>query len=165
MKTASFVGSFALGAALLLAGCAPGMGNSGYYGGYDPYSSGSYGSGSSSGGYYGGGYDPYYGSSDPYGRGGYGDPYSGRDTYRSHEEQHENLEHKQDKAMRRLDRQEREAEEKAYRKHGGDINDPRYQEAQRKIDEKYDHKREKVERNVSKEHEREHRSYDDYPRW
>lgn len=162
MKTASFAKSFALGALLLLAGCAPGMGNNGYYGGYDPYSGGS-----SSGGY--GGYDPYYGSSDPYrrggyDRGGYDDPW-GRDTYRSHEETHDQLEHKYDKAMRRLDRQEREAEEKAYRKHGGDINDPRYQEAQRKIDQKYDHKRDKVERNVSKEHQRKHRSHGDYPGW
>ncbi len=164
MKTTTFISSFALGALLLLAGCAPGLGNNGYYSGYDPYSGGSSGSG-----YGGGSYDPYYGSSDPYqggyDRGGYDDPYSGRDQYRSHKETHKKLEHKYDKAMRRLDRQEREAEEKAYRKHGGDTNDPRYQEAQRKIDRKYEHKRDKVERNVSKEHKRKHRSHGDYSGW
>jgi hypothetical protein len=68
--------------------------------------------------------------------------------------------------MNRLDRQEREAEEKLYRKSGGNTADPRYQERQRKIDQKYDYKREKVERNIGKEHgkghqelEREHDAY------
>lgn len=148
MKLSSLLGLFTIGSTLMLAGCDPSVGRGGYYGrGYDPYSGGSY---SRSSGYY----DPYYG-------GGYYDPRSRREIYRDpqerHERKHDKLEHKYDKAMRRLDRQEREAEEKAYRKYGGNTADPRYQERQRKIDEKYDHKRQKVERNTGKEHREYHR--------
>jgi hypothetical protein len=71
--------------------------------------------------------------------------------------------------MRRLDRQEREAEEKAYRKYDGKVQDPRYQETQRKIDQKYDHKRGKVERNLGKEHreyhDRREDAHDRYHNW
>jgi hypothetical protein len=148
MKTPSLLwGLLALGTTLLLAGCDPSAGGGRYYGGYDPYSGGSY---SRSNGYY----DPYYG-------GTYYDPRWRREAYRdlqkSHEEKHEQLEHKYDKAMHRLDRQEHEAEEKLYRKYGGNTSDPRYQEAQRKIDQKYDHKRDKVERNTRHEHNEFHR--------
>ena len=151
MKLSSLLGLFAIGSTLMLAGCDPSVGRGGYYGrGYDPYYGDSY---SRSSGYY----DPYYG-------GGYYDPRSRREVYRDlkedHERKHEKLEHKYDKAMRRLDRQEREAEEKAYRKYGGNTADPRYQETQRKIDQKYDHKRDKVERNTRKEHKEYH--YDRY---
>ena len=51
---------------------------------------------------------------------------------------------------------EREAEEKAYRKYDGNVQDPRYREAQRKIDQKYDHKRGKVEGNLGKDHRKYH---------
>jgi len=61
--------------------------------------------------------------------------------------------------MHRLDRQEREAQEKAYRKYGGNINDPRYRERLEEIDRKYDYKRGKVERNLRKEHDRFHRDW------
>jgi len=63
--------------------------------------------------------------------------------------------------MRRLDRQEREAEEKLQRKYHGNSDDPRYREAQRKIDQKYDHKREKVDRNLGKNHREYHNRSDD----
>lgn len=148
MKLSSLLGLFTISATLMLAGCDPSVGRGGYYGGgYDPY----YGNSSGrSSGYY----DPYYG-------GTYYDPRSRREVYRdlkeAHEEKHEQLEHTYDKAMRRLDRQEREAEEKLNRKYGGNASDPRYQELQRKIDQKYDHKRDKVERNTQKEHRGYHR--------
>ncbi|MGE0823239.1 MAG: hypothetical protein AB7G75_29450 [Candidatus Binatia bacterium] len=54
---------------------------------------------------------------------------------------------KYNKAMRRLDRQEREARAKAYRRYDGDRRDPHYRERLAEIDRKYDHKRHKVERN------------------
>jgi hypothetical protein len=54
--------------------------------------------------------------------------------------------------MSRLDRQEREAREKAYRKYRGDVSHPQYREQMGKIDQKYAHKREKVERNTAKEY-------------
>lgn len=54
---------------------------------------------------------------------------------------------KYNKAMDRLARQEQEARAKAYRRHGGDYRDPRYRERLNDIDRKYDHKRDKVERN------------------
>ncbi len=161
MKSAFISGLCIIGAAVFLAGCDPNIGRGPYGRGYDPYYGGPYRGGydpyDSAGGYYGGGYgartyDPYYGSSPYYG-GGY---YSGR----SHEEEHEHLEHKYDKAMNRLDRQEREAEEKALRKSGGNPNDPRYREADRKIDQKYDYKRGKVERNLNREHQDFHRDAD-----
>ena len=52
---------------------------------------------------------------------------------------------KYNKAMNRLARQEREAQEKAYRRYEGNRNDPRYREHLAEIDRKYDHKRNKVE--------------------
>jgi hypothetical protein len=54
---------------------------------------------------------------------------------------------KYNKAMDRLARQEREAREKAYRKYGGNLHDSRFREQLAEIDRKYDHKRDKVERN------------------
>jgi len=54
--------------------------------------------------------------------------------------------------MNRLDQQEREAREKAYRKYGGDMSNPKYREQMAKIDRKYDHKRYKVERNTAKDY-------------
>jgi hypothetical protein len=54
---------------------------------------------------------------------------------------------KYNKAMNRLERQEREARAKAYRRSEGDRRDPRYRERLAEIDRKYDHKRDKVERN------------------
>lgn len=102
--------------------------------------------------YYGGRYDSiipyrvydesYYGPSRSYGR--------------SHAREHEALEHKYDKAMNRLDRQEREVEQKIIRRYDGNTADPRFQEQARRIDEKYDHKRGKVERNIAKEHREYH---------
>jgi hypothetical protein len=52
------------------------------------------------------------------------------------------------KAMNRLSRQEREARTKAYRRYEGDRRDPRYWERLSEIDRRYDHKRDKVERNL-----------------
>jgi len=46
-----------------------------------------------------------------------------------------------------LARQEREAREKAYRRYDGNSSDWRYRERLAEIDRKYDHKRDKVERN------------------
>ena len=54
---------------------------------------------------------------------------------------------KYNKATDRLARQEREAQAKAYRRYDGNTNDPRYRERLDEIDRKYDHKRDKVERN------------------
>ena len=58
---------------------------------------------------------------------------------------------KYNKAMNRLARQEREAREKAYRNYDGNRGDPRYQQRLGEIDRKYDHKRDKVERNLRKD--------------
>jgi len=52
------------------------------------------------------------------------------------------------KAMNRLSRQEREARAKAARRYEGDRRDPRYRERLSEIDRRYDHKRDKVERNL-----------------
>jgi hypothetical protein len=142
----------AVGAALLIAGCAPTTG--GRYYGHPSYET----------------YDPYYNRSapiDPYYGGTpapYYDPYydsrshteEHRDLMREHEEQHEKLEQKYDKAMGRLDRQEHQAEEKLNHKYGGNAADPRYQQEERKIDQKYDYKRQKVEHNTAKEHREGH---------
>jgi hypothetical protein len=49
--------------------------------------------------------------------------------------------------MNRLERQEREARAKAYNRYEGERRDPGYRERLGKIDRKYDHKRDKVERN------------------
>ena len=83
----------------------------------------------------------------------YRHPYAGR--YRDRERyQRDNSswrygknQQKYNKAMRRLDRQEREARAKTYRRYDGDRSDPRYQERVTEIDRRYDHKRHKVERN------------------
>jgi ABC-type transport system substrate-binding protein len=121
------------------------MGGVSYGRSYDPFYGGYSGG---NGGYY----DPSYSSRNPYYGSGYYEPRSPWEAQRDHEQEHEKLDYKYDKAMRRLDRQEREAEEKLNRKYGGNTNDPRYQDAQRKVDQKYDHKRDKVERNTRKEH-------------
>ena len=55
---------------------------------------------------------------------------------------------KYNKAMHRLSRQEREARAKAARRYEGDRRDPRYRERLAEIDRRYDHKRDKVERNL-----------------
>ena len=56
---------------------------------------------------------------------------------------------KYNKAMNRLDRQEREAQAKAYRKYDGNSQDVRYRERLSKIDRRYDSKRDKVEHNLN----------------
>lgn len=55
---------------------------------------------------------------------------------------------KYNKAMNRLARQEREAQEKAYRNYDGNQGNPRYQQRLAEIDRRYAHKRYKVERNM-----------------
>jgi hypothetical protein len=162
MSLKNLLWSALLGGTLLAAGCVPAYSNGyGYgspYGIYDSYS--------------GRGYDPYYaGSLSPYGYGLYDNRSPRevqRDLAREHEKKHENLERQYDKAMRRLDRQEREAEEKAYRKYGGNISDPGYRDRMQDIDRTYDHKRDKVERNLGEKHRDAHRnlqnSYDAYYR-
>ena len=57
---------------------------------------------------------------------------------------------KYNKAMNRLARQEREAQEKAYRNYDGNLGNPRYQQRLAEIDRRYDHKRDKVEGNLRK---------------
>ena len=130
MNTRQILCITGLGTALLLAGCDPTTGGR-YSRRYPSYRT--------SDPYYGGAPDPYYsGAPDPYyGRtpAPYYDPYYNarsraeeyRDREREHEE-HEKLEQKYDKAMNRLDRQEREAEEKLYRKSGGNSADPRFRD-------------------------------------
>jgi len=54
---------------------------------------------------------------------------------------------KYNKAMARLQRQEREAQAKAYRHYEGNRGDSRYQQRLAEIDRRYDHKRNKVEQN------------------
>ena len=101
----------------------------------------------------------YYDSSRPYQQYQWG-------LNREHSEQHQHLQHQYGKAMNRLARQEREAREKAYRRYEGNSSDWRYRERLAEIDRKYDHKRDKVERNIAKEHARGHRElsreYRDY---
>jgi len=144
MKTRLVLWLGVLSGTLVTAGCAPTTwdrsyyGSPAYYGGSTPYYGGLYDSIIPYGGY-----DPYY---TPY-----------RSSGRSHARKHEKLEHKYDKAMNRLARQEREAEQKLMRRHDGNTADPRFQERARRIDEKYDHKRGKVERNIAKEHREYHR--------
>lgn len=96
--------------------------------------------------------------------GAYGPPYppynepprydEGRyyDQERRYNDRLSKLEYKYDKAMRRLDRQEREAVDKAYRKYRGDQSHPGFRKRLAKIQRKYDHKRAKVERNTAKEY-------------
>ncbi len=89
----------------------------------------------------------------------YRDPATGRygDSYRdpatgSHRDgsswEYGKKRQKYNKAMHRLSRQEREARAKAARRYEGDRRDPRYQERLAEIDRRYDHKRDKVERNL-----------------
>jgi hypothetical protein len=54
---------------------------------------------------------------------------------------------KYNKAMRRLERQEREARARAYRRYEDSGSDRRYRRRLNEIDRRYDHKRHKVERN------------------
>jgi hypothetical protein len=117
---------------------------------YDPYGaspSGPYGSPQS--------YDPYGGL----GRGGVYEPargpypndyYQDRDNRYRYQERLGDLDAKYDKAMRRLDRQEYEAKQKAYRKADG--NPYRYRDRMAEIDRKYDKKRYQVERNTTNEY-------------
>ena len=56
-------------------------------------------------------------------------------------------ERKYNKAMTRLERQEREAQAKAYRRYEGNRGDSHYQQRLAEIDRRYDHKRNKVEQN------------------
>ena len=161
MKVKLLLWVLTLSSSLLAAGCVPA--SSGGYGYGSPYGA--------SDPYYGGGYDPYYGSRGLY-RYGYYDNRSPeeiqRDLARKHAKEHNKLERKYDKAMNRLDRQEREAAEKASRKYGGDTSNPGYQDRMQDIDRKYDHKRDKVERNLGKNHRDVHRDlrhkYDAYYR-
>ena len=74
--------------------------------------------------------------------------YSGRygDSYRSRYSGENRW--KYNKAMSRLARQEREARAKAYRRYEGNYNNQRYRERLAEIDRRYDHKRDKVDRNL-----------------
>jgi len=150
MNTRPFLWVVALSGVLFATGCGPGTwdryhyGSSSYYGGYPSYY----------GGYttpYYGGYAPYYGDSYYY-----GPHYSVPSRSHSHAEEHAYLEHKYDKAMNRLNRQEQEAEAKLARRYGGNAADPRFQEQAGRIDRKYDYKRGKDERNLAKEHREYH---------
>ncbi|HEV8714590.1 MAG TPA: hypothetical protein VGX03_17395 [Candidatus Binatia bacterium] len=144
MNTRSLLWIVALSGVLFATGCGPATWDRSHYG----YPASSYYGGDPS--YYGG-YTPYYGDSYYY------NPfYSAPSRSRSHGEEHAHLEHKYDKAMNRLARQEREAEAKLYRKYDGDTADRRFQEQASRIDRKYDYKRGKVERNVAKEHRKYH---------
>jgi hypothetical protein len=101
---------------------------------------------------------PYYGRSNEWERRrwseSYRRPYSGRynaweqrRSYNPSWEYGKNA-RKYNKAMNRLARQEREAQEKAYRRYEGNRNDPRFRERLAEIDRKYDQKRYQVERNL-----------------
>jgi len=57
------------------------------------------------------------------------------------------------KAMHRLARQERGAQERAYRRYEGNCSDPRFRERLAEIDRRYDHKRYQVERNLRNDEE------------
>lgn len=88
---------------------------------------------------------PYYGRySDNYGR--YND-WERRRGYDSSWHHGKNA-RKYNKAMNRLARQEREAQEKAYRRYEGNRSDPRFRERLAEIDRRYDQKRYQVERNL-----------------
>ena len=84
----------------------------------------------------------------------YRDPATGRHTNweRRHRDgsswEYGNKHRKYNKAMTRLERQEREARAKAARRYEGDRRDPRYRERLAEINRRYDHKRDKVERNL-----------------
>ena len=128
MNTRSLLWIVMLSGTLFAAGCGPGTWDRSYYGSPSYYG----GSPSYYGGYttpYYGGYAPYYGDSYYY-----GPHYSVPSRSHSHAEEHAYLEHKYDKAMNRLNRQEQAG----------------------RIDRKYDYKRGKVERNLAKEHREYH---------
>ena len=97
--------------------------------------------------------------SDPYSS-PYEEPHRYDDRRRGAGDRLARLEAKYEKAMRRLDRQEREALDKAYRKYRGDQSHPGYRERLAKIQRKYSHKRDKVERNTAKEYRKITRRYD-----
>ena len=147
--------SVILGAALFTAGCGPAYDGRGYgYGSSYRTSDSYYGGG---GGYY----DPYYGNREPYYRGTY-DNRSHREVYRDLEHDATRVEENYDKGLRRLDRQEQEAREKAARRFGGNAADPQYHESLDKIDRKYDHKREKVDNLRNKGYRKLDREHDGY---
>ena len=84
----------------------------------------------------------------------YRDPSTGRHTNweRRHRDgsswEYGNKHRKYNKAMTRLERQEREARAKAARRYEGDRRDPRYRERLAEIDRRYDQKRYQVRRNL-----------------
>ena len=80
------------------------------------------------------------------------DSYRATHRHYKYERRQAKLEHKYNKAMRRLDRQERNALDHAYRKYHGDTSHTGYRERVAKIDRKFDHKRFKVERNIGKDY-------------
>lgn len=145
-------------------------------GSYDPYAGAPYDP------YAGARYDPYAGSRyDPY-------PYDPRGSYspfpsvgdlfgydrrdydrRSYDRRYEygerldNLEHKYGKAMNRLERQEREAREKAYHNYRrGKMSPDKFRDRMGDISRKYEHKRDKVERNTAKDYRKLNRRFDGY---
>jgi hypothetical protein len=124
------------------------------YGGsrYDPYPSDPRGS-----------YSPFPGIGDPYGYGRQG--YDRRDydrrDYDRRYERRDGLQNKYGKAMNRLDRQEREAREKAYRDYQrGKISPGKFRDRMGDIGRKYSHKRDKVERNTAKDYRKLDRRFD-----
>ncbi|MBM4259287.1 MAG: hypothetical protein FJ147_25725 [Deltaproteobacteria bacterium] len=157
MITKHLLWSVILGTTLFTVGCGPTYGGRGYgygspYRTYDPYYSGGY-------------YDPYYGNRNPYSYGSYDNRSHGQ-VHRDIERDADRVERKYEKGMRRLDRQEQEAREKAARRFGGNTSDPRYQDRLGEIDRKYDHKRNKVDnlrdkghRNLDRGHDRYHRGW------
>lgn len=80
----------------------------------------------------------------------YGQGYSRSDSYRPSYTRRYNGKNrwKYNKAMNRLARQEREARARAYRRYDGDSSDQRYRQRLAEIDRRYDHKRDKVDRNL-----------------
>ena len=117
----------------------------------------------------GGLYGPYTNyPQDPYrGPGRYQDPrdpYT-NDSYRETDRRYQydnrraRLEHKYNKAMRRLAREEQRALERAYNKYNGNTSHPGYRERLADIDRKFEHKRFKVERNIGKDYRRLTRRY------
>jgi len=156
MITKHFLWSVMLGTALFTAGCGPAYSGRGY--GYDSSYNSIYDSFYGRGGGY---YDPYYGNPWPYSYDTY-DNRSHRQVHRDLEGDADRVEQKYDKGMRRLDRQEQEAREKAARRYGGNPSDPRYQNELNKIDRKYDHKREKVDDLRDKGYRKLDREHDTY---
>ena len=95
-----------------------------------------------------------------YPRDAYSDDYY-RDNDRRYEydKRRARLEHKYNKAMHRLDREERRALERAHHKCHGDTSHPGYRERLTKIERKFNHKRFKVERNIGKDYRKLSRKY------